>query len=219
MAGQRSSLAREDHRQSPLLAELRCVLTRDTPPLPDRDQCPRPRHPHRSQPRGQPSSPLRAAIGVCPVAAIRPGLWLSRGRAVPDAAVCDDTDRRSCARCDGRLDAELRTPINQYVLGREDRQRRAAPSLGVLGPKAGHGALVRLGDQLHRGWGADWYRSCDWSAVRARRSVLLIVCLADQSSGRLGRSAAAGSPACRTGSGWLGWRPGSPGLGLMAMCH
>src|ERR1019366_6035109 len=45
MAGQRSSLAREEHRQSPLLAELRCAPTRDTPPLPDRDVPPATRRP------------------------------------------------------------------------------------------------------------------------------------------------------------------------------
>src|ERR1017187_6041782 len=51
MAGQRSSLAGEDLEQSPLLAELRCVLTQDTPPLPDRDQC----HQTRTSPASQPA--------------------------------------------------------------------------------------------------------------------------------------------------------------------
>ena len=86
MAGQRSSLAGRDLEQSPPLAELRCILTPDTPRPPDRDQT---RQAVPAPGTHLPLSERRPAIRRAAPPRLRP---LRRHRAVTAARATRDHD-------------------------------------------------------------------------------------------------------------------------------
>jgi transposase len=122
MAGQRSSQAGRDLEQSPPLAELRCILTRDTPRPPDRDQTRQARTrpaPHLPFSR----TPCRSA-GTSPGDAFVPCTAIGRPAVASATPVITIRNRNPTATENRRPPARQRDQALLHGIGRPRHGRR-----------------------------------------------------------------------------------------------